>query len=55
MGRVGLIDRLKQFIASIGWKLFIWGNNYTQEEYWESIYQQELNLKNRVELQEYDY
>jgi len=45
MGKFNFITKIKMFLASIGWKIFIWGNNYTEEEYWESIYQQEKNHK----------
>lgn len=41
MNPLPFIPRLKMKIASIGWKLFIWGNDYTEESYWEQIYQQE--------------
>ena len=41
MGKIELIERIKQWIAVIGWNLFIWGNNITEEEYWQRIYEQE--------------
>jgi len=41
------LDRLKTKISSIGWKLFIWGLGITQEEYWERIYQQEVQFKKK--------
>ncbi len=49
MKKETLLERLKRFLGSIGWKLFIWGNNFTQEEYWERIFQQELAHKRRTE------
>jgi len=45
MKKQNLIERLKTLIGSIGWKLFIWGNGFTQEEYWERIYRQEKEYK----------
>jgi hypothetical protein len=36
-----ILQRIKQTIATIGWKLFLWGNDYTAELYWEIIYEQE--------------
>lgn len=36
-----LVTKFKSFIASIGWKLFIWGEGKTEEEYWDEIYEQE--------------
>ena len=50
MGKFGIITVIKQWIAGIGFKLFIWGNDTTQEEYWEDIYQQEKAYKNRVDI-----
>ena len=47
MKKETLLERLKRFLGSIGWKLFIWGNNFTQEEYWERIYRQEKEYKKR--------
>lgn len=47
-----LIEKLKQWIAGIGFRLFIWGNSTTEEDYWEEIYQQEKNWKqsNHIDL-----
>jgi len=45
MERETLIEKLKCKIASIGWKMFLWGNSLKQEEYWERIYQQEKDYK----------
>lgn len=39
----------KNFVSSIGWRLFIWGLNITEEEYWEQIYEQEKNLREKKE------
>jgi len=36
---------LKDIIASIGWRMFLWGNNFTEEKFWELIYKQEVNKK----------
>lgn len=44
-----LIDYFKKQIASIGWRLFIWGNSYTEEEYWEQIYEQEKAFREPLE------
>lgn len=38
--------RFKQKLASIGWKMFIYFNNFTEEEYWNQIYEQEKTFKN---------
>jgi hypothetical protein len=40
-----LIKKFKQWIAATGFELFLWGNDTTEEYYWEEIYQQEKNWK----------
>jgi len=42
MKKPTLLESIKSWLADIGWKLFIWGNDFTQEEYWERIFRQEL-------------
>lgn len=42
MKKWSMITKIKMFIAGIGWTLFIWGNNTTEEEYWHNIYLQEI-------------
>lgn len=44
MGKQTLLERFRQWIASIGWKLFLWGNRTTAEQYWGEIYEQERML-----------
>jgi len=44
MGKETIKEKIKEKIASIGWKMFLWGSNMTDEEYWKSIYEQEKNL-----------
>lgn len=39
--KISFISEFKRVIASIGWRLFIWGNRFTEEQYWEQIYEQE--------------
>jgi len=36
-----LLQRIKQKLASIAWLVFIWGNEMTDEEYFETIYELE--------------
>lgn len=31
----------KRFVAYIGWKLFIWASDTTEDQYWADIYNQE--------------
>ena len=41
MGKQTLKQKIKDIVASIGWRLFLWGNNITAEQYWKQIYEQE--------------
>ena len=41
MEKETLKTKFKNWIASIGFKLFLWGTDTTEEWYWEEIYQQE--------------
>ena len=45
MGKQNIVKLIKQWIAGIGFRLFIWGNETTEEQYWEEIYQQEKQFK----------
>ena len=36
-----ILEIIKQKIASVGFKLFLWGNSISEEEYWKQIYEQE--------------
>lgn len=52
MDRKSIKQRIKQWIAGIGFRLFLWVNEKTEEEYWEEIYQQEKywRMNNHIEL-----
>jgi hypothetical protein len=41
MGKQSIRDWLKEKVGDIGWHLFLWAREYTAEEYWKHIYQQE--------------
>ena len=43
-------QKIRMFVASIGWKLFIWGNQFTEEEYWSQIYEQEKSYREKNNL-----
>ena len=47
MGRLSFIIKLKLFVGGIGWRLFLWGNVFTDEEYWEQIYEQEKRFREK--------
>ena len=36
--------RIKNFIGSIGWRVFLWSEGIREERYWEIIYEQEKRL-----------
>ena len=40
-----ILSEIRKFIATIGWKLFIWASGITEEDYWEAIYQQEKSIR----------
>ncbi len=41
MGELTILKRLRILIGDIGWKLFIWGMDTSEENYWQMIYEQE--------------
>lgn len=42
-----ILKKIKMTIASIGFMLFIWGNETTKEKYWNEICDQENNYRSR--------
>lgn len=42
-------------MAGIGFRLFIWGNNTTEEKYWKEIYEQEKRYLDGVSNYKEDY
>lgn len=50
MGRMTLKMWLKLTIAKIGWSLFIWANDTTEDKYWKQIY--EIERKRELSEQE---
>ena len=42
MGKPSLVDRFKMMVGCVSWHLFLWSVDCTQEEYWHSIYLQEI-------------
>jgi hypothetical protein len=41
MKRLSIIKKIKLFIGNIGWRLFLWGTDITENEYWSQVYEQE--------------
>lgn len=52
MGKRSLIDYIKDAIAWLGFRMFLWGNELTQDEYFDQIFEQELAFKNHPERYE---
>lgn len=52
MEETSIVKRFKEFVAGIGFRLFLWGNETNEEGYWEEIYQQEKHWRksNHVDL-----
>jgi hypothetical protein len=50
MNKVIILYKLKKFIGTTSWKLFLWSIGRTQNEYWEEIYQQEKRFKEKQKL-----
>ena len=51
MGKMTLLDKLRDLLGRYGWRIFLWSIEMTEEEYWKEIYEQEkLNLEHDQEL-----
>ena len=52
MGKLRILTRLRLKIGSIGWRMFIWGADTTEEKYWNTIYEIEKSLREQKEEEE---
>ena len=50
MGEMTLLDILRNYIGSIGFKIFLWSIKMTQDEYINSLIEIEQNINNSKEL-----
>lgn len=51
MGKMTLIDKIKDMLGRYTWRIFLWSIEMTEEEYWKEIYEQEkLNLDHDQEM-----
>lgn len=50
MGPQTLLERIREWIGGIGWRLFLWGMNLTADSYWKQIYEQEKMRQEHPEL-----
>ncbi len=44
---MGFRDMVRSWISGIGWRLFLWGVQKTEEEYWQEIQRQETECGKR--------
>ena len=52
MGKLSILTRLRLKIGSIGWRMFIWGADTTEEKYWDDIYKLEKLRREQKEEEE---
>jgi hypothetical protein len=52
MGKLSILTRLRLWIGSIGWKMFIWGVDTTEKKYWDDIYELEKLRREQKEEEE---
>lgn len=41
MGKLRILDRIRNVVGSIAWKVFLWSIRMTEDEYFEEVYKQE--------------
>ena len=52
MGKLSILTRLRLKIGAIGWRMFIWGADTTEEKYWDDIYELEKMRREQKEEEE---
>jgi hypothetical protein len=52
MGKLSILTRLRLKIGVIGWRMFIWGADTTEEKYWDDIYELEKLRREQKEEEE---
>ena len=52
MGKLSILTRFRLWIGSIGWRMFIWGADTTEEKYWDDIYELEKMRREQKEEEE---
>jgi hypothetical protein len=52
MGKLSILTRLRLWVGHIGWKMFIWGVDTTEEKYWNDIYELEKLRREQKEEEE---
>ena len=52
MGNLSLIQYFKHFIADLGWKMFIWGIDMSESQYFDTIYEQEKYHREKTKQEE---
>ena len=49
MGKQSFLSRVREFIGGVGWRIFLWSINRTQEQYLEGTYRDMKAKKEGVE------
>jgi hypothetical protein len=47
MGNESLMDKVRDIVAGIAFKLLLWSLKMTANEYWDQIYWQEVEYRNK--------
>lgn len=57
MGELTLLERIREWIGGIGWRVFLWGSKRTEEEYYATLresFENECELKAHEETEFWD-
>ena len=49
MGPLSFKQLVKSFISNIGWRLFLWGSDLTEEQYINQLYEEESLIRTNIE------
>lgn len=45
MGKLTFLDKIRNIIGKVAWKVFLWSIQMTQDNYWSIICDQELMIR----------
>ena len=45
MGELTILERIRDFIGSIAWKIWLWSHRWTDDDYWRIMDEQYKNVK----------
>lgn len=49
MGGISFLDRVRDFIGAVAFRILLWSVRMSREKYWSSIYHQERQLRKDYE------